>query len=116
MCDYVDPTPKGTSWGLGGTCVNVGCIPKKLMHRAGLIHEAILDAKSFGFACPDDVQHSWETLVDNVQNYIGSLNFGYRFVQSLPASLPPCYPDPKLDVFSPHTMVFHVLFSCSLAM
>ena len=23
--------------GLGGTCVNVGCIPKKLMHRAALL-------------------------------------------------------------------------------
>ena len=30
--DYVVPSPKGTKWGLGGTCVNVGCIPKKLMH------------------------------------------------------------------------------------
>ena len=31
--DYVKPTPIGTTWGLGGTCVNVGCIPKKLMHQ-----------------------------------------------------------------------------------
>ena len=31
--DYVKPTPVGTTWGLGGTCVNVGCIPKKLMHQ-----------------------------------------------------------------------------------
>ena len=35
MLDYVVPTPLGASWGLGGTCVNVGCIPKKLMHYAG---------------------------------------------------------------------------------
>ena len=34
VCDFVKPTPKGTTWGLGGTCVNVGCIPKKLMHQA----------------------------------------------------------------------------------
>jgi thioredoxin reductase (NADPH) len=40
MCDYVRPTPKGTSWGIGGTCVNVGCIPKKLMHYAGILSEA----------------------------------------------------------------------------
>ena len=33
LCDFVQPTPIGTSWGLGGTCVNVGCIPKKLMHQ-----------------------------------------------------------------------------------
>ena len=34
VCDFVKSTPKGTTWGLGGTCVNVGCIPKKLMHQA----------------------------------------------------------------------------------
>jgi pyruvate/2-oxoglutarate dehydrogenase complex dihydrolipoamide dehydrogenase (E3) component len=33
LCDYIKPTPMGTKWGLGGTCVNVGCIPKKLMHQ-----------------------------------------------------------------------------------
>jgi pyruvate/2-oxoglutarate dehydrogenase complex dihydrolipoamide dehydrogenase (E3) component len=78
VCDFVTPTPKGTTWGLGadpqlsrarrralgppaaaarawcavtscgrthdklrmnagGTCVNVGCIPKKLMHQATLV-------------------------------------------------------------------------------
>ena len=30
---------RGTKWGLGGTCVNVGCIPKKLFHTASLIFE-----------------------------------------------------------------------------
>ncbi|KAH7691281.1 thioredoxin reductase 3-like protein, partial [Aphelenchoides avenae] len=39
--DYVQPTPLGTTWGLGGTCVNVGCIPKKLMHQASLLGESI---------------------------------------------------------------------------
>lgn len=37
VCDFVKPTPKGTTWGLGGTCVNVGCIPKKLMHQAAIL-------------------------------------------------------------------------------
>ncbi|VDN10644.1 unnamed protein product [Dibothriocephalus latus] len=37
MLDYVNPTPKGTVWGLGGTCVNVGCIPKKLIHQAAIL-------------------------------------------------------------------------------
>lgn len=35
--DFVKPTPIGTTWGLGGTCVNVGCIPKKLMHQAAIL-------------------------------------------------------------------------------
>lgn len=41
VLDYVTPTPLGTKWGLGGTCVNVGCIPKKLMHQAALLGEAV---------------------------------------------------------------------------
>lgn len=32
LADFVVPSPNGTNWGLGGTCVNVGCIPKKLLH------------------------------------------------------------------------------------
>jgi len=34
VIDYVEESPQKTKWGLGGTCVNVGCIPKKLFHRA----------------------------------------------------------------------------------
>jgi pyruvate/2-oxoglutarate dehydrogenase complex dihydrolipoamide dehydrogenase (E3) component len=41
VLDYVTPSPQGTRWGLGGTCVNVGCIPKKLMHHASLIGKKI---------------------------------------------------------------------------
>lgn len=33
LADFVKPSPIGTKWGLGGTCVNVGCIPKKLLHH-----------------------------------------------------------------------------------
>lgn len=32
LADFVRPSTQGTTWGLGGTCVNVGCIPKKMMH------------------------------------------------------------------------------------
>lgn len=39
LADFVHPSPVGTTWGLGGTCVNVGCIPKKLMHYAGILNE-----------------------------------------------------------------------------
>lgn len=41
VLDYVIPSPQGTTWGIGGTCVNVGCIPKKLMHQAALLGEAL---------------------------------------------------------------------------
>lgn len=35
--------------GLGGTCVNVGCIPKKLMHQTALLGTAMEDARKFGW-------------------------------------------------------------------
>jgi len=41
VLDFVIPSEKGTTWGIGGTCVNVGCIPKKLMHQASLLGESI---------------------------------------------------------------------------
>eukprot|EP00163_Fabomonas_tropica_P028944 TRINITY_DN6027_c0_g1_i1.p1 TRINITY_DN6027_c0_g1~~TRINITY_DN6027_c0_g1_i1.p1 ORF type:complete len:496 (+),score=153.41 TRINITY_DN6027_c0_g1_i1:276-1763(+) len=78
VCDFVKASPAGTSWGLGGTCVNVGCIPKKLMHQASILGEHMEDAKAYGWEVPDKVQHSWEKLVQAVQDHIHSLNFGYR--------------------------------------
>eukprot|EP00897_Mesotaenium_endlicherianum_P007763 jgi/Mesen1/7014/ME000365S06155 len=75
--DYVTPTPQGTQWGLGGTCVNVGCIPKKLMHHAGLLGESFADAREFGWKV-QVAGHDWSKLVQAVQDYIGSLNWGYR--------------------------------------
>ena len=46
LADYVKPSPPGTTWGLGGTCVNVGCIPKKLMHFCSLMGEARHDQEN----------------------------------------------------------------------
>uniref|UniRef100_A0A8B9LT75 Thioredoxin reductase 1, cytoplasmic n=1 Tax=Astyanax mexicanus TaxID=7994 RepID=A0A8B9LT75_ASTMX len=78
VLDYVVPTPKGTTWGLGGTCVNVGCIPKKLMHQTALMGTALQDARKFGWEFSEQVSHNWETMKTAVNNYIGSLNWGYR--------------------------------------
>jgi len=77
VCDFVKPSPPGTTWGLGGTCVNVGCIPKKLMHAAALHGEGMTDAASYGWEVPER-KHNWEMMVQNVQAHIKSLNFGYR--------------------------------------
>ena len=35
---------------LGGTCVNVGCVPKKVMWYASGIAQALRDAPGYGFA------------------------------------------------------------------
>jgi thioredoxin reductase (NADPH) len=79
VCDFVSPSPAGTSWGLGGTCVNVGCIPKKLMHHAALLGGSLSDAASFGWELGASApSHSWQTMVRNVQMHIKSLNFGYK--------------------------------------
>ncbi|XP_078241370.1 thioredoxin reductase 3 isoform X2 [Pogona vitticeps] len=78
VLDYVVPTPLGTTWGLGGTCVNVGCIPKKLMHQAALLGQALQDSRKFGWEYDEQVKHNWQTMVEAIQNYIGSLNWGYR--------------------------------------
>ncbi|KAJ8400660.1 hypothetical protein AAFF_G00394290 [Aldrovandia affinis] len=78
VMDYVVPTPKGTTWGLGGTCVNVGCIPKKLMHQAALLGTALQDSRKFGWEFEETVKHNWETMKMAVVNYVGSLNWGYR--------------------------------------
>lgn len=53
LLDFVTPSPQGTRWGLGGTCVNVGCIPKKLMHHASLIGQSIKDSYDLGWETND---------------------------------------------------------------
>jgi len=79
VCDFVKPTPKGTTWGLGGTCVNVGCIPKKLMHQAAILGESIKDAHEYGWNSePEKTKHDWPKMVEQIQNHIGGLNWGYR--------------------------------------
>ncbi|GLV32299.1 Thioredoxin reductase-1 [Carabus blaptoides fortunei] len=80
VLDYVTPTPLGTKWGLGGTCVNVGCIPKKLMHQAALLGEAVHDARSYGWELPpaENIKHNWEELREAVQNHIKSVNWVTR--------------------------------------
>uniref|UniRef100_A0A8C3UVP3 thioredoxin-disulfide reductase (NADPH) n=1 Tax=Catharus ustulatus TaxID=91951 RepID=A0A8C3UVP3_CATUS len=63
---------EGTAWGLGGTCVNVGCIPKKLMHQAALLGSSLKDAQHYGWSISQPVHHTC------VQNYVKSLNWGHR--------------------------------------
>lgn len=79
VLDFVKPSPAGSTWGLGGTCVNVGCIPKKLMHKASIIGEEMQDdAAAFGWSSGTRGAHDWDAMRTNVQNYIKSLNFQYR--------------------------------------
>ncbi|CAD5115169.1 DgyrCDS4167 [Dimorphilus gyrociliatus] len=78
--DFVDPSPRGSVWGLGGTCVNVGCIPKKLMHTAALLKDKVKDSEKFGWLFENGsiTGHDWKILRQSVQNYVSSLNWGYK--------------------------------------
>lgn len=86
LCDAVRPSPRGSSWGLGGTCVNVGCIPKKLMHRAAHLRRVVeVDAPAYGYdvtaaleGASSGLSHEWSSLVEAVQDHVHALNFGYR--------------------------------------
>lgn len=53
LADFVKPTPHETTWGIGGTCVNVGCIPKKLMHTSSLFGELRSDIREAGWDLGD---------------------------------------------------------------
>ena len=62
---------------LGGTCVNVGCVPKKVMwYAASLAHDAQL-AKSFGFDI-DVKHHEWSLLKQRRDAYVKRLNGIYE--------------------------------------
>eukprot|EP00599_Poterioochromonas_sp_BG-1_P011972 CAMPEP_0173155680 /NCGR_PEP_ID=MMETSP1105-20130129/14258_1 /TAXON_ID=2985 /ORGANISM="Ochromonas sp., Strain BG-1" /LENGTH=598 /DNA_ID=CAMNT_0014072169 /DNA_START=279 /DNA_END=2075 /DNA_ORIENTATION=- len=76
--DYVKPSPHGSKWGLGGTCVNVGCIPKKLMHMGAQLGEHAKVAKSYGWTGFENGTNNWDELRDHIQDHIKGLNFGYR--------------------------------------
>ena len=54
VCDFVKPSPVGTTWGLGGTCVNVGCVPKKVMWAAATMRESLHDANDYGYGLPTE--------------------------------------------------------------
>ncbi len=65
---------------LGGTCVNVGCVPKKVMWYASQIAEAMHYAKDYGF--PLDAGQSlasmdWGKLIRNRQSYIQLIHRSY---------------------------------------
>ena len=57
----------------GGTCVNVGCIPKKLYSYASQYSADFADARGFGWRL-GQVEFDWPTLRDNKSREIRRLN------------------------------------------
>ncbi|MFJ9533051.1 glutathione-disulfide reductase [Herbaspirillum sp. NPDC101396] len=62
---------------LGGTCVNVGCIPKKLMSYSAHFHEDFADAAGFGWTV-GETRFDWAALIAAKDKEIARLNGIYR--------------------------------------
>ncbi|XP_053179944.1 glutathione reductase, mitochondrial isoform X1 [Scomber japonicus] len=62
---------------LGGTCVNVGCVPKKVMWNAAVHAEYLHDHSDYGFEV-ENIRFSWETLKAKRDAYVSHLNRIYR--------------------------------------
>lgn len=62
---------------LGGTCVNVGCVPKKVMWFGAQLAHALADAPDYGF---DVIRGSfgWRTLKAKRDAYIAGINTWYQ--------------------------------------
>ena len=62
---------------LGGTCVNVGCVPKKVMWYAASIAHTLEDAPGYGFD-PGAPGFRWGALKESRDAYVGRLNRIYE--------------------------------------
>lgn len=64
---------------LGGTCVNVGCVPKKLYTYASHFNYDFEDSRAYGWTVQSPT-FEWSTLRDNKQTEIKRLNSIYRSI------------------------------------
>eukprot|EP00043_Microstomoeca_roanoka_P018588 m.200665 g.200665 ORF g.200665 m.200665 type:complete len:293 (-) comp16858_c0_seq3:46-924(-) len=62
----------------GGTCVNVGCVPKKLMYYAAVMREALEDAPDYGFDIPEKNDFQWKRFKDAREAHVKHLNQVYE--------------------------------------
>jgi glutathione reductase (NADPH) len=68
----VEPAP------LGGTCVNLGCVPKKVMWNAADIADGLEDAADYGFRLGAAEPHDWPLLKTKRDAYVARLNTIYE--------------------------------------
>ncbi|RHZ31304.1 hypothetical protein DYB37_007675 [Aphanomyces astaci] len=67
--------------GLGGTCVNVGCVPKKVMYNAAFHAEILHSAKAYAFKGVQDVgfgSFDWATMKTKRDAYVARLHGIYE--------------------------------------
>lgn len=63
---------------LGGTCVNVGCVPKKLFVYASQLLAELEDGKGYGWTNEGKFEFNWHTLIKNKNTEIQRLNGIYQ--------------------------------------
>jgi len=68
----IEPAP------LGGTCVNLGCVPKKIMWNAADIADGLEDAGDYGFGHGPAEPHDWALLKTKRDAYVARLNSIYE--------------------------------------
>jgi glutathione reductase (NADPH) len=61
------------AWTIGGTCVNRGCVPKKLMMYASRFPEQFQAATGYGWSQTDS-KFDWPTLINAVEKELKRLN------------------------------------------
>jgi glutathione reductase (NADPH) len=62
---------------IGGTCVNVGCVPKKIMWNAAMLSHALEDAPDYGFSIPAH-GFDWNILRRQRDEHVRELNGHYE--------------------------------------
>jgi glutathione reductase (NADPH) len=86
---------------LGGTCVNVGCIPKKLLVYAAHLSDDFEDAAGYGWTVGKR-HFDWAKLIANKNKEISRLNNVYRkLLQDSGVTVM----DRRAEIVDPHTVV-----------
>ncbi|KAJ5901720.1 Glutathione reductase eukaryote/bacterial [Penicillium taxi] len=62
----------------GGTCVNVGCVPKKMTWNFGTINETLHIGKSYGYDIPDNIKFNYKEFKEKRDASIKRLNGMYE--------------------------------------
>jgi len=85
---------------LGGTCVNAGCIPKKLFAYASHFSDDFHDSAGFGWV-PPEPSFNWTTLLAHKDAEIARLNVAYeRILRAARVDIVPA----RARIVDPHTV------------
>ncbi|MCI0764934.1 dihydrolipoyl dehydrogenase [Bacillus sp. TL12] len=66
---------------LGGTCLNVGCMPTKSLLESAEVHDIVKHAKEFGVRLPqDDILIDWQQMQNRKQKIVTQLVQGIQYL------------------------------------